>query len=135
MVDVANVYERFNGLMSGFLIRGVIVGKNAGEMPAQGRGGKPTKFCKLTFMLPTAAGAPKTQDVSVPGEIDSNQFEVGQHVELPITISFFEGRLTFRALDPNANAREVGQAARDPARAPRFNVSDMGKTTSAPKVA
>jgi hypothetical protein len=137
MVDVTNVAERFDGLMAGFFIRGVIVGKNAGKMPAQRRGAADTPFCRLTFMLPTPNGAPKTQDVSVPAEIDSDQFEVGQHVELPVTISFFEGRLTFRAIDTNANSKAVGQAARDPGRVrPVDALSGMkGPQASAPKVA
>lgn len=116
MVDVTNVLERFDGLMASFLIRGVIVGKNAGKMPAQRRGAPDTAFCKLTFMLPTPNGAPKTTEVSIPAELDHDQYHVGQHVELPVTISFFEGRLTIRAIDPNVSARAVGQAARDASR-------------------
>jgi hypothetical protein len=116
MVDVTNVQERFDGLMAKFMICGVIVGKNAGKMPAQRRGAPDTAFCKLTFMLPTPSGAPRSTDVSVPGDMDHEQYQVGQYVEMPITVNFFEGRLTFRAIDTNAAARAVGQAARDPAR-------------------
>jgi hypothetical protein len=136
MVDATDVAERLSGMYATFNIEGIVVGKNAGKMPAQRRGAPDTPFCKLTFMLVTGTGAPKTQDVSVPAEIDHEQFEVGKFVKLPITVNFFEGRLTFRAIDTNANARDVGQAARDPGRVTsRPNVTDMGKTTTTPKVA
>jgi hypothetical protein len=143
MVDVTNVQERFDGLMAKFMICGVIVGKNAGKMPAQRRGAPDTAFCKLTFMLPTPSGAPRSTDVSVPGDMDHEQYQVGQYVEMPITVNFFEGRLTFRAIDPDANAKVVGQAARDPSRAGtngrgKPDMAAMGgsaSTSSSPKSA
>jgi hypothetical protein len=113
-----NVMERFDGLMSTFVIKGVIAGKNAGQMqPERGARGPGKKFCRLAFIMPGAGTLPKNVEVSLPDTMDADQFAEGEYVELPVTISFFEGRMTIRAVDTNANAKMVGQAARTPGRA------------------
>jgi hypothetical protein len=113
MVDVQ---ERLDGLLASFMIKGVIIGRNAGEIaPDRGRG--PAKrFCRLTFFMEGSGGATKSVDVSLPDTMNAEGYQEGQYVELPVMITMFDGKLIVRGIDPNVNARAVGQAARDPNR-------------------
>jgi hypothetical protein len=99
-----------------FLLCGTIEGKTAGEQP--GERGKPArKYCSLDFLFRSDRGGVKSLTIYLPEGMDYDQFAIGQDVELPVAVSVDQkGRLSVRVIDPNANAKAVGQAARNPVR-------------------
>jgi hypothetical protein len=120
-----------------FLLCGTIEGKTAGEQP--GERGKPArKYCSLDFLFRSDRGGVKSLTLYLPEGMNYDQFQIGQDVELAVAVSVDQkGRLSVRMVDPNANARAVGQAARDPSRANGSNGSSvkvdmaaMGKSTT-----
>jgi hypothetical protein len=100
-----------------FLLCGIVEGKTAGEQP--GERGKPArKYCSLDFLFRSDRGGVKSLTIYLPEGMDYDRFEIGEEVELPVNVSVDQkGRLSVRMVDPNASARAVGQAARDPGRA------------------